>query len=164
MSRLLTTAIVSTAIATTGLASLPTAQAGDWRGHGYHDNDDDDLVVAGILGLAVGALAASAAVGGPYYGGGYPAYPAYRAYPPYPAYRTVPRYNGYYNGYYRNGYYGYATRPADRYATRPAPRYASLRPWTPAWYRYCESRYRSFRPDTGTFTGYDGRQHFCRPR
>ena len=147
MSRLLTTAIVSTVIATTGLASLPTAQAGDWRGHGYHDNDDDDLVVAGILGLAVGALAASAAVGGPYYGGGYPAYPAYRA---------APRYNGYYNGHYRNGYYGYAARPA--------PRYALLRPWTPAWYSYCESRYRSFRPDTGTFTGYDGRQHFCRAR
>ena len=152
MSRLLTTAIVSTIIATTGLGSLPTAQAGDWRGYGHryyghHNDDDDDLVVAGILGLAVGALAASAAVGGPYYGGGYPAYPAYRA---------APRYNGYYNGHYRNGYYGYAARPA--------PRYASLRPWTPAWYSYCESRYRSFRPDTGTFTGYDGRQHFCRAR
>ena len=152
MSRLLTTAFVSTIIATTGLVSLPTAQAGDWRGYGHryyghHNDDDDDLVVAGILGLAVGALAASAAVGGPYYGGGYPAYPAYRA---------APRYNGYYNGHYRNGYYGYAARPA--------PRYASLRPWTPAWYSYCESRYRSFRPDTGTFTGYDGRQHFCRAR
>lgn len=38
----------------------------------------------------------------------------------------------------------------------------SLQPWTPAWYRYCEGRYRSFNATTGTFTGYDGRQHFCR--
>lgn len=36
------------------------------------------------------------------------------------------------------------------------------RPWTPSWYAYCDNRYRSFNPDTGTFTGYDGRTHFCR--
>ena len=153
MNRFFKTAILSVAVAATTLAVLPAANAGDrhWRHHGrhhhHHHSNSGDLAAAGILGLAVGALAASAAVGGPYYGGGYPAYPAYRA---------APRYNGYYNGHYRNGYYGYAARPA--------PRYASLRPWTPAWYSYCESRYRSFRPDTGTFTGYDGRQHFCRPR
>jgi len=36
------------------------------------------------------------------------------------------------------------------------------RPWTPSWYAYCDSRYRSFNPDTGMFVGYDGRHHFCR--
>lgn len=159
MRRFLTSAIVSATIATTGLGSLPAAQAGGWyghgHGHGHYNNDNDDLVVAGILGLAVGALAAGAAVGGPY-GGPYYGGPAIvDGYPAYPAYRPVPRYNGY-NGYYRNGYYGYAARPAYRYA--------SLKPWTPEWYRYCESRYRSFRPGTGTFTGYDGRQHFCNAR
>ena len=37
----------------------------------------------------------------------------------------------------------------------------SLEPWSAAWYDYCEARYRSFDPDTGTYTGYDGRTRFC---
>lgn len=37
-----------------------------------------------------------------------------------------------------------------------------LQPWTPSWYAYCSERYRSFNPRSGTFTGYDGRTHFCR--
>ncbi|MDQ0316567.1 BA14K family protein [Amorphus orientalis] len=41
------------------------------------------------------------------------------------------------------------------YRGRPAP-------WSPAWYAYCDARYRSFNPDTGMFVGYDGRYHFCR--
>ncbi len=45
---------------------------------------------------------------------------------------------------------------------QPAYVYANPAPWTPAWYRYCESRYRSFDPGSGTFLGYDGRRHFCR--
>ena len=36
-----------------------------------------------------------------------------------------------------------------------------LEPWSPQWYDYCESRYRSFNPRTGTFTGYDGVRRFC---
>lgn len=36
------------------------------------------------------------------------------------------------------------------------------RPWTASWYRYCENRYRSFDPASGTFLGYDGRRHMCR--
>lgn len=46
----------------------------------------------------------------------------------------------------------------------PVPAYtntAGLRPWSPQWYTYCQNRYRSFDPGSGTFTGYDGRQHFC---
>ncbi|MEZ5827456.1 MAG: BA14K family protein [Hyphomicrobiales bacterium] len=34
--------------------------------------------------------------------------------------------------------------------------------WTPDWYSYCYSRYRSFNPNTGTFVGYDGVVRFCR--
>ncbi|WP_319533537.1 BA14K family protein [uncultured Cohaesibacter sp.] len=46
---------------------------------------------------------------------------------------------------------------------RPAPvYYGSPAPWTPGWYSYCSSRYRSFNPHTGYFRGYDGRLHFCR--
>jgi hypothetical protein len=35
-------------------------------------------------------------------------------------------------------------------------------PWTPDWYSYCYSLYRSFNPRTGTYLGYDGYEHFCR--
>ena len=57
-------------------------------------------------------------------------------------------YYSYYNG---NGYYN-------------QPRYVrgALEPWSREWFRYCESRYRSFDPGSGTFVGYDGREHFCR--
>lgn len=48
---------------------------------------------------------------------------------------------------------------------RLQPRYyayeGGLRPWTRAWYRYCENRYRTFDPGSGTFIGNDGREHFC---
>ncbi|MEP9374012.1 BA14K family protein [Mesorhizobium sp. KR1-2] len=36
-----------------------------------------------------------------------------------------------------------------------------LQPWSPQWYTYCQNRYRSFDPGSGTFTGYDGRKHLC---
>ena len=42
------------------------------------------------------------------------------------------------------------------------PRYAPA----PAYYgnrhAYCSQKYRSYNPRTGTYTGYDGRQHYCR--
>jgi len=38
-----------------------------------------------------------------------------------------------------------------------------LEPWSPGWYRWCDARYRSFNPQTGTFRGYDGLDHFCVP-
>ncbi len=41
---------------------------------------------------------------------------------------------------------------------RPAP---SFEPWTQSWYDYCSQRYRTFSPDSGTFVGNDGREHFC---
>lgn len=45
---------------------------------------------------------------------------------------------------------------------RVAPSGASgYEPWSPGWYRYCAQRYRSFNAATGTFRGYDGRDHFC---
>lgn len=36
------------------------------------------------------------------------------------------------------------------------------RPWTPAWYRYCAAKYRSFNPETGYYLSYSGRYKFCR--
>lgn len=68
--------------------------------------------------------------------------------------------------YYGPEYYG------DEYAPPPPPpgyygaprRYVDaggLRPWSPPWERYCESRYRTFDGRTGTFVGDDGARHFC---
>lgn len=42
------------------------------------------------------------------------------------------------------------------------PEREALVPWTPEWYAYCTRRYRSFRPNTGYFTSYEGPQVFCR--
>jgi len=48
-----------------------------------------------------------------------------------------------------------------RYYAPPPVYYGPPAPWTPAWYSYCASKYRSFNPNTGYFLGYDGRYHFC---
>lgn len=44
---------------------------------------------------------------------------------------------------------------------RAAPAAVHLEPWTPEWYDYCASRYRSFNARTGYFTTYSGRKKFC---
>lgn len=35
-------------------------------------------------------------------------------------------------------------------------------PWTPAWYQYCSSKYKSFNAQNGLYLGYDGKYHYCR--
>ena len=59
-----------------------------------------------------------------------------------------------------------ALAPREVYVAPPPPRYAPVaygpQPWSPDWYSYCYSRYRSFNPNTGTFVGYDGYERFCR--
>jgi hypothetical protein len=152
MNRFLKTTILSAAVAATTLATLPASYAGD--GHFRHDrhrvvrNSDGDLVVAGILGLAAGAIVAGALAQpeprGPVYR--VPAYDPYDDpdyYEPAPRrYEYAPEGAGYGTGYAYDG---------------------GLEPWSPSWFRYCEDRYRTFDPSTGTFTGYDGEQHFCQP-
>lgn len=58
--------------------------------------------------------------------------------------------------YVEPGYY-----PPPRVVYRRPVVMPSYAPWTPSWYRYCTQRYRSFDPNSGTFVGYDGREHFC---
>lgn len=36
-----------------------------------------------------------------------------------------------------------------------------IQPWTNAWYRWCAENYRSFNPRTGTYIGRDGYEYFC---
>lgn len=62
---------------------------------------------------------------------------------------------------------GSALTPREVYVAPPPPRPVyragyNLEPWSPDWYSYCYSRYRSFNPDSGTFIGYDGYERFCR--
>ena len=61
---------------------------------------------------------------------------------------------------------GSALTPRTVYVAPPPPRYAPVaygpQPWSPDWYSYCYSRYRTFNPNSGTFVGYDGYEHFCR--
>jgi hypothetical protein len=52
-------------------------------------------------------------------------------------------------------------QPAPVYV-QPAPTYYAVQPWSPEWYSYCGSKYRSFNASTGYFLGYDGEYHFCR--
>lgn len=58
-----------------------------------------------------------------------------------------------------------APPPAPYYPPAPYPGRVSgtvgYQPWSPAWYQYCSSKYRSFNPNTGTFTTYGGEQKFC---
>ena len=147
MNRFLKTAILSAAVAATTLASLPAANAGEWRHGGrhwnnnnwnhnnnwknnYRHNNNGDALAAGIVGLAAGALIVGLA-----------SQPTYRE-PVYVQPRPRP-----YRPYPEVVY-------ADQYAS-------ALEPWTPQWYQYCSDRYRSFNERTGTYTGYDGLNHFC---
>ena len=137
MNRIFKTAIMGAALAATTLATLPAANADDWRHrhHGRHHNGD--AIAAGVVGLAAGALIAGALS------------------------NPQPRYNSNYD--YDDDYEYREVRPVRRYYAQPrvvyADRYAE--PWTRDWYEYCSDRYRSFNARSGTFTGNDGEQHFC---
>lgn len=138
--------ILCVAVAATTLTAIAPADAGErWRDHRYRRerNSDGDLVAAGIVGLAIGALAAGALN----------------------ANRNEPTYG--------NPYRHPRPRPSRDYVIDDAPQIissddlyepsydASYEPWSRAWYRYCANRYRSFDPQTGTYVGYDGRERFC---
>jgi hypothetical protein len=128
------------------------------------------LVAAALVGVTVLTLAVPAEAGRGGYGrGGY----------------DHGGYGRHYNHRYRGGgdalaagllgfgvgaIVGSALTPREVYVVPPpppAPVYyapAGYGPpaWTPDWYTYCYSRYRSFNPNTGTFIGYDGYEHLCR--
>jgi len=144
MNRILKTTILTAAVAATTIAAMPLANAGEhWRhgGRRHHVErgiNGGEMLAAGIVGLALGAIVAGASN------------------PPAP-------------GYYEPNPYR-APRPSpDRsyFPETPAPvhygqTYAGgIEPWTSEWYQYCVDRYRSFDPQTGTYTTYGGEQRFC---
>ena len=65
----------------------------------------------------------------------------------------------------RPAYAGPPPPPATYYPPAPYPGQVhgaiGYQPWSPAWYQYCSSKYRSFNPSTGTYTTYRGEQRFC---
>jgi hypothetical protein len=102
-----------------------------------HHHHGGNAFAAGVAGFAAGALLSGALAQPRYYCGGY-----------------------YYNGGCYSAPPPVYYEPAPVY--RPAPvYYGSAEPWTPEWYAYCESRYRSFNARTGYFLGFDGQYHFC---
>lgn len=143
MNRILKTTVLSLALAATALTAVAPAQAHDrWHRHG-HDGGGE-IIAAGILGLAVGAIAAGALNDDE---------PQYRPRPVYdePIYETprdpMPR-----------------PRPVRPYYAEPSVvtyDTGGLEPWSREWFDYCSDTYRSFNPDTGTYVGFDGQEHFC---
>lgn len=132
MNRFARYALLSVAVATAAIsAASPAAAGGGYRHHRHHD----DAAALGLFGLAAGVVAGAAIASQPRY-----VEPDYL--PPPPAYYP-PRGHVYVEEY------------------PPAPVSYAIEPWTPEWYDYCASRYRSFSPNDGTYIGYDGRAHFC---
>jgi len=114
--------------------------------------------IAGVAGLAaINSLSRGGYYNRGYYNDGY--YNAgyrYRR-----GYRRGYRYDGYYNRrpsyprYYRNYYRPRYQVRRHRHSHRPVA-------WSKAWYRYCASKYRSFRRSDGTFKPYNGARRVCR--
>lgn len=142
MNRFAKSAIAAVA----GFAAVvtPLAQAGaqEWR-DGWYDEPvivrhhrprhhrNNDALVGGLIGLTAGLIIMDAVKSRPQ-----------------PVYRPAPQ------------LYDYPPAPSVR--VRKVVRHVdSLEPWSDEWYRFCSQRYRSFNPETGTFRGHDGRNHFC---
>ncbi|MEZ5839891.1 MAG: BA14K family protein [Hyphomicrobiales bacterium] len=147
----LRTLVLSAAAAAMVVVAASPAEAGR-----RHHNNAGPAIVAGVMGLAAGAMIAGA-MSRPSYG--YYEYrtaprtyyvPRERVYVPRERVYVEPRY------YEEPSVVYYRDRPRT-YRTNDA----RAEPWTREWFRSCKARYRSFDPDSGTYKGYDGRRHFC---
>ena len=114
------------------------------RGHGdssrtvtRSDRNADAALIAGIAGLVIGGIIASQGSG-------------QTAQSPVVRQQPLPR-----------DAYPAAPAPARDPYVVSAPGGGSYEPWTAGWRSWCSARYRSFNADTGTYRGYDGRDHFC---
>jgi hypothetical protein len=161
MNRILRAAIMSAAVAATALAPAANAFAGDrydrdrdhyryerhqvkkHHRHGrpviVHRDNSGEVLAAGIIGLALGAIIVGAT----------------NPPPPEPLRPERPRPH---RDYFPDAPAAYDDEPEVIYAQ---PLAGAPEPWTPAWYRYCTNRFRSFDGETGTYLGFDGRRHFC---
>ena len=126
-----------------------------YNGHRHHKkrkSSRGDLIAAGVIGLAIGAIIASEASKNKAHRRHVEPQPTYDPHGNTSNRRgpiTLDEYNNTNNG------------EPDVITFRDT---VSLEPWTQGWYDYCTQRYRSFNAQTGTFRGYDGRDHFCVPK
>ena len=143
MIRIFKTAILSAAVAATVLAPMAGAEAGDFRRHHrdrpHHASNDADLLAAGIFGVAIGAIVI---------GSINDREPAVVQPRPRPHWDEFPR------------------APRDPEAISPKviayDGYdAAAEPWSDEWFQYCEDRYRTFDPRTGTYVAKGGKRRFC---
>ena len=180
-SKFLTVALAG-AFLSTGMLPVTEASAGHRHkahkhAHKHHKrhkrrNNDGDLIAAGIIGLAIGAIIASSANDRRRRADTYNGYDHY----PVPPDSTSYGYQEpYYDGYDGDVYGGVRRQPLSDYNgggysqphTDNGPRVVtyeetvSLEPWSPGWYRYCTQKFRSFDPQKGTYRGFDGLDHFC---
>lgn len=136
-------------------------------------SNSDDKIIAGILGFALGAIIVNEAAKNkrPHY------QPTYHQ--PQPVYRepvyNQPNYSDPYyterrslNNVYAAPVYNAPSAPVYKKPSGPKViRYedsftsTNYEPWTPEWQSYCSNKFRSFNPNTGTYRGYDGLNHFC---
>ena len=120
-------------------------------------DDDDGLAIAlGIAGLAAGALIAGSLATERQ---AEPFSPQVRRAPE-PAPRVLPRYPSK-EAFPDAPVAPVPYEPTQYQASVPASTGDPHEPWSAAWLEACRARYRSFNASTGTFRGYDGRDHFC---
>jgi len=168
---------IATSFAATAVMPVTAAEAGGkkhWKKHHqvhkhhnkkhyskHRNNHNGDALAAGVLGFALGAIIVDQ-VTRPrtIYVQPDPVYIA-----PQPVYRepyvhrrplndvyTTPQYDDGYGSYDDDG------PRVIRYDDGIS---ASYEPWSPEWARWCDNRFRSFNVNTGTYRGYDGKDHFC---
>jgi BA14K-like protein len=141
MNRFVKFAVLGTAAMATVL--VPLAEANAQHRHRRHNND---AIAAGIVGLAAGAIIAGAL------SDQRPVYRERRVYQEVPVYDDEDVYIDEYPD----------APPPPRRVVKRVIRYShDLEPWSREWFRYCSNRYNSFNAETGTYRGYDGRNHFC---
>lgn len=141
MNRFAKTAVLGLATMAAAIAPLSQASAD----HRRHHRINDEALIAGALGLAAGAIIIGSI-----------------------NQSNQPRIIYEEPDYYEPDVVYYPERPR---IVRPPVRkpkvvyyddvQAGYEPWSREWFRYCSNRYRSFNADTGTYRGYDGRDHFC---
>jgi hypothetical protein len=121
-----------------------------YRGRGY--------VGAGI-GLAAGAIIGGAILNAtqPRYGYGYG--PGYGYDNGYQAYGYQQSYGGYEPEYVEAPTYGYGQGYGQGYGPGPAYRQGTVAAGRDVG--YCQQRYRSYDPASGTYLGFDGLRHPC---
>jgi hypothetical protein len=141
-SKLLATAAAIALTAGAVLASSAPASA-QWRGgwHGRWGWGGFGWPAAAAAGIVGGAIAAATS---PLWAPGYYDY--------YPGYGYGP-YNNY--GYYNYGYSNAYTPPVATVAPGPVVAQGGDS------VAYCESRFRSYDPASGTYLGFDGVRHPC---